>query len=449
MELASERSGDGGSGLKEDYSVGNHKQDTILEVEEQLESTKAEMGEVREENERLKMRLNEMMSEYRTLEMQFEGIVKEGRKRKYEEIVEECDLVSLRLGRVPSRNDDKIIKLKEEGLTLGLDCKFETANSCEQLPKTKLDEDPAKKPRVCMNDGCQWRKYGQKISKGNPCPRAYYRCTVAQSCPVRKQVQRCAQDRSVLITTYEGTHNHNLPPSATAMASTTSAAASMLLSGSSHSASSITTTPAGLNLYLSHASNPSLSSSSPSHPTITLDLTSNSALSSPFYRFTNQPRYPSSSNLSFNSSQPNNWTLNYNPPQPYNHILTSSTLNFGRQQIMENMYSNPTLNNPTNSTVSAATKVITEDPTFQSALAAALTSFIGSSGNQTNVVGNLSQKMKWGELFPASNSNNLLNKTPANAPQNKSFMFSPPPSLPFSTPKSASASPAQNSHTTD
>jgi WRKY transcription factor 25 len=76
-----------------------------------------------------------------------------------------------------------------------------------------------KEPRVVVQtisdidvliDGFRWRKYGQKVVKGNTNPRSYYKCTF-QGCGVKKQVERSAADERAVLTTYEGRHNHDIP----------------------------------------------------------------------------------------------------------------------------------------------------------------------------------------------------------------------------------------------
>lgn len=61
-----------------------------------------------------------------------------------------------------------------------------------------------------VNDGYRWRKYGQKFVKGNPNPRSYYKCS-STGCSVKKHVERASHDPKMVVTTYEGSHTHDMP----------------------------------------------------------------------------------------------------------------------------------------------------------------------------------------------------------------------------------------------
>lgn len=181
-----------------------------LQAVDELETAKAEMGEVMEENQRLKTCLSRILNDYRTLQMQFHNRVEQETKDSSDQKVnnnndqyqiDESNLVSLSLGRLPTRNNEKVNNkpLKEEekedkeGLSLGLDCKFETSksgsttehlpnqspnNSVEEVPKEEAageswqpgkgiktardatgedevsQQNPAKKARVCVRARC-------------------------------------------------------------------------------------------------------------------------------------------------------------------------------------------------------------------------------------------------------------------------------------------------------
>ncbi|CAD6233112.1 unnamed protein product [Miscanthus lutarioriparius] len=254
-----------------------------------------------------------------------------------------------------------------------------------------------------MPDGCQWRKYGQKISKGNPCPRAYYRCTVAPHCPVRKQVQRFAEDTSILITTYEGLHNHPLPPAATAMASTTSAAAAMLTSGSTTSAASASLVH-GHHHPLAAAAGmlgpTTMVSTAASCPTITLDLTSPVAPhslmhSSPYaaaaaaaagFESKAVPAAWSNGYLAYGGVHPSYYAKS--SPSPVLGQLFGGSL--GVPSRPEQLYAQSYLQRANSlggshgavapAVTDTLAKAITSDPSFQSALVAAITSVMGRGG---------------------------------------------------------------------
>ncbi|XP_058774067.1 probable WRKY transcription factor 40 [Vicia villosa] len=172
-----------------------------------------ELKRVSAENKKLTGMLTEMCENYNTLRnnmMEYmkknpetKEVITSSKKRKSDEIsTSNNNLIGVNGNNSESSSSDEDQSCKKPR-------ELETCIKAK-VSRVYFKTEPSDSSLI-VKDGYQWRKYGQKVTRDNPSPRAYFKCSFAPSCIVKKKVQRSVDDPSVTVATYEGEHNHPYP----------------------------------------------------------------------------------------------------------------------------------------------------------------------------------------------------------------------------------------------
>ncbi|XP_021276025.1 probable WRKY transcription factor 40 [Herrania umbratica] len=169
------------------------KQETGVLVEE--------LNRVSAENKRLTEMLTVVCEHYNSLQNKFMELVSKNceneaatSKKRKAEFEDYTNMIGFSGNAESSCSDEESSKRPKESIKAEISRVYVRTNPSDHS--------------LIVRDGYQWRKYGQKVTRDNPSPRAYFKCSFAPSCPVKKKVQRSAEDPSILVATYEGEHNH-------------------------------------------------------------------------------------------------------------------------------------------------------------------------------------------------------------------------------------------------
>ncbi|WRX32387.1 WRKY domain - like 10 [Theobroma cacao] len=149
------------------------KQETGVLVEE--------LNRVSAENKKLTEMLTVVCEHYNSLQNKFMELVSKNceneaatSKKRKAEFEDYTNMIGFNGNAESSCSDEESSKRPKESIKAKISRVYVRTNPSDNS--------------LIVRDGYQWRKYGQKVTRDNPSPRAYFKCSFAPSCPVKKKV---------------------------------------------------------------------------------------------------------------------------------------------------------------------------------------------------------------------------------------------------------------------